>query len=98
MRVNERKGVLDPQVGGAGAVRPEGGAEPPGGSPDIDRVSVSQAARDLALLRVGVGDVGAVDQEKVAGLSAVMARGQYSADLRDVARKLLREILGELVS
>jgi hypothetical protein len=32
----------------------------------------------------------------VRGLQAVMAKGQYSADIRDVARKLLREILGQV--
>jgi anti-sigma28 factor (negative regulator of flagellin synthesis) len=35
---------------------------------------------------------------KVEGLSAVMAKGQYSADVRDVARKLLRHVLEELVA
>ena len=97
MKVNERKGVIDPAVAGS-AVRPDGAAaasEPPAAA---DRVSVSDAARDLARLRSAVGDVNTVGAERVSGLSAVMAKGQYSADVRDVAAKVLRSILGELLS
>ena len=39
-----------------------------------------------------------VDQEKLRGLAAVMARGQYSADLRDVAKKVLRELLSDVLA
>ena len=41
--------------------------------------------------------VDAIRQEKVQGLRAVMAKGQYSADLEDVARALLRDVLGGLL-
>ena len=97
MKVNERKGPIDPAVAGP-AVRPDGGAVAPEPPAAADKVSVSDAARDLARLRGAVGDVNTVDTEKVSGLSAVMAKGQYSADVRDVASKVLRSILGELLS
>jgi anti-sigma28 factor (negative regulator of flagellin synthesis) len=98
MKVSERKGLLDPKIGGPGPVRPDGGAVAPAGPPTIDQVSVSDAARELARLRAEVGDVDTVRVAKVEGLSAVMAKGQYSADVRDVARKVLRHVLGELVA
>jgi hypothetical protein len=60
-------------------------------------VSVSDAARELARLRAEVGDLDAIRGEAVSGLSAVMAKGQYSADFRMVAQKVLRELLGELL-
>jgi anti-sigma28 factor (negative regulator of flagellin synthesis) len=97
MKVNERKGLIDPAVAGP-AVRPDGGAVAPEPPASTDKVSVSDAARDLARLRGEVGDVNTVNVEKVSGLSAVMAKGQYSADVRDVATKVLRSILGELLS
>jgi anti-sigma28 factor (negative regulator of flagellin synthesis) len=97
MKVNERKGAIDPAVAGS-AVRPDGAAAAPEPPAAADRVSVSAAARDLARLRSAVGDVNTVSAERVSGLSAVMAKGQYSADVRDVAAKVLRSILGELLS
>jgi len=97
MKVNDRKGPIDPTVAGP-AVRPDGGVAAPEPPAATDKVSVSDAARDLARLRSAVGDVNTVDMQKVSGLSAVMAKGQYSADVRDVASKVLRSILGELLS
>jgi len=97
MKVNERKGPIDPAVASP-AVRPGGGPVAPEPPAAADRVSVSDAARDLARLRSEVGDVNAVSAERVSGLSAVMAKGQYSADVRAVATKVLRSILGELLS
>jgi anti-sigma28 factor (negative regulator of flagellin synthesis) len=97
MRVNDRKSVLDPRVGGPEPVGAGDGAAPARGSEGGDRVSVSEAARELAILRVGVGDLGALDRARVAGLAARLARGDYSADLREVARRMLRELLGEAV-
>lgn len=94
MKVNDRKGLADPQVIGLGGVRPEGGTPPPT-PPAGDQVSVSEAARELLRLRAEVGDVGAVDQAKVENLASVVAKGQYTADLREVARRLLRELIGE---
>jgi flagellar biosynthesis anti-sigma factor FlgM len=96
MKVNEQKGVTDPRLGGVQGVRPGGGAEAQAAAGG-DQVSLSDAARELARMRAQVGDVGAVDQQKVSGLTAVMAKGQYSADFRDVAKKMMRELLGDLL-
>ena len=60
-------------------------------------MSVSETARGLAALRSELGELNTVRPERLSGLQAVMAKGQYSADLRDVARKILRELLGQLV-
>jgi len=97
MKVDERKGPQAPNVGGPGAIQPAAGTASPSAPSATDQVSVSDTARRLAQLRAEVGDVSvdAVRQEK--GLRAVMAKGQYSADLEDVARKLLREVLGGLL-
>ena len=37
-------------------------------------------------------------EEKVTRLRAVIAQGNYSADIQDVARRFLRELLGELLA
>jgi anti-sigma28 factor (negative regulator of flagellin synthesis) len=58
-------------------------------------VSVSEAARELARLRAEVEDVGVVDPMRVENLASVVAKGQYTADLREVARRLLRELIGD---
>ena len=99
MKVDERKGPQAPNVGGPGAIQPAAGTASPSAPSATDQVSVSDTARRLAQLRAEVGDVSveAVRQEKVQGLRAVMAKGQYTADLEDVARKLLREVLGGLL-
>ena len=99
MKVDERKGPQEPRLGGPGAIQPAAGTSGPSAPPVSDQVSVSDTARRLAQLRAEVGDVrvDAVRQEKVQGLRAVMAKGHYSADLEGVARKLLREVLGELL-
>ena len=99
MKVDDRKGPQQPIVSGAGAIQPAAGTAGPSGTPATDQVSVSDTARRLAQLRAEVGDVSVegIRQEKVEGLRAVMAKGQYSADLEDVARKLLRDALGGLL-
>jgi len=96
----DRKGPQAPSVGGAGAVQPAAGAPTPTSSQANDQVSVSETARQLAQLRAAVGDVepdAAISAAKVEGLRSIMAKGQYSADLEDVARKLLRDALGGLL-
>jgi flagellar biosynthesis anti-sigma factor FlgM len=96
MKVNDRKGVGSPHVVGPSGVRPDGLILPPA-PPAGDQVSVSEAARELARLRAEVGDVGIVDQTKVENLASVVAKGQYTADLREVARRLLRELIGDVL-
>ena len=48
-------------------------------------------------LDVSVGDLDDIDERKVAELSARISRSEYSPDRDDVARKLLSELLGELL-
>ena len=93
MKIDERKGVLDPLVGVPSAHGVDATAFPRA----RDRVNVSETARELAHLRAQLGGVELLRMEKVTGLRAVMAKGSYSADVRDVSRKLLRELLGQLV-
>ena len=93
MKIDERKGVLDPLVG----VLPGHGVGATALSGARDRVSVSETARELVHLRAELGGVELLRMEKVTGLRAVMAKGSYSSDVRDVSRKLLRELLGQLV-
>ena len=81
-----------PSAGGSIAAR----ASLPGAG-GSDQVSVSDLGRELSRLRAEVGDVDGVRLDKVRGLQAVMAKGQYSADIRDVARKLLQELLGQVL-
>jgi flagellar biosynthesis anti-sigma factor FlgM len=97
MKIQDRKGVLDPRLGGPEPVQTDHREAIAPGAGRSDQVSVSDLGRELARLRAEVGDVGDVREEKVRGLQAVMAKGQYSADIRDVARKLLREILGQVL-
>ena len=99
MKVDERKGPQAPNVGGPGAIQPAAGTASPSAPSATDQVSVSDTARRLAQLRAELGDVSVegIRQEKVEGLRAVMAKGQYSADLEDVAQKLLRDVLGGLL-
>jgi flagellar biosynthesis anti-sigma factor FlgM len=101
MKIEDGKGVQGPRVDPTGSSRPAAkgavrGAE--AGAPAGDQVSVSDTARHLAQLRVQVGDPHAVRQDRVASLQSVMAKGQYSADIGDVAEKFLREKLGEILA
>jgi flagellar biosynthesis anti-sigma factor FlgM len=97
MKITDRKSVLETQIDRPDPVRPESGSEVGPGAPPTDRVNVSEGARELSRLRAAVGDLGAVREGRVAGLRAEMAKGQYGADLQDVARKILRELLGEIL-
>jgi len=98
MRVNGRKELPNPLVSGIKAVRHGPLAAPAAAPAADDQVSVSETARQLAILCVGVGNVSLVREGKVTGLRAVMAKGQYSADFQNVARDVLRELLGQLLS
>ena len=48
-------------------------------------------------LQLCVGDLDDIDERKVAELSARISRSEYAPDRDDVARKLLSELLGELL-
>jgi len=97
MKVDDRKTVLDPRVGGTPAPAPGGHAAVGGTAPASDRVSVSDTARDLARLRAAVGDAGTVREEKIAALREAVENGSYHPDVRETAKKLLRELIGDLV-
>ena len=60
-----------------------------------DQVSVSDTARDLAKLRSAVGDPDTVREEKIAKLREAVENGSYHPDVRETAKKLLRDILGD---
>ena len=92
MKVNEPKVLLHQRFG-----RPTGrvfGAR----AGAADRVSVSDMGHLLAGLKAEVGPLDVLREEKVTRLRAVMAKGTYSADIQDVARQFLRELLGQLLA
>ena len=92
MKVNEPKVLLHPRFGG-----PTGRAwEAPTSA--ADRVSVPDMGRLLAGLKGEMGPLDVLREEKVTALRAVMAKGDYSADVQDVARQFLRELLGQLLA
>src|SRR5881394_257442 len=97
MKIDERKGVLDPQLGGVDPLRPDGRAPAAPAPAAGDRVSVSDTARELAGLRGAVGDLGAVRLERVAVLQAAIDAGRYVPDVDATARGLLREMIGDAV-
>ena len=96
MRVDARAEMRGPEIGAAGDLRPG----VPGAAPGTgkDRVSVSAAARALARLRAGIGPVDEVREERVLPLRAGAADGRYRADAAHVARSLLVDVLGHLLS
>jgi anti-sigma28 factor (negative regulator of flagellin synthesis) len=84
MKVKEPKVLLHPLVGGS-----------------TGRVSNGVGASDVGLLASLKSEMGPLDvlrEEKVTRLRAVIARGNYNADVHDVARGLLREVLGQLLA
>jgi len=92
MKVNEPKVLLHPRFGG-----PIGrGSVAPTRAPD--RVGVSDMGRLLVGLTGELGPLDVLREEKVTELRAVVAQGNYSADVQDVARQFLRELLGELLA
>lgn len=99
MKVNDRNRVLiDPRIGGAGGVAPDGGAGATTGPGGGDQVSVSETARALARLKAEVGDPGAADEYRVATVRALTERGGYTPDVRGAAEGFLREAAGDLLA
>jgi flagellar biosynthesis anti-sigma factor FlgM len=102
MKVNERKQVQDPRVGGLpGTVdtTPAGRADD-ANEASSDSVRVSQVARALARLVDHGGALAegltTVRPEVVDPLREAVSKGEYQVDFEGTARKLLREILGDL--
>lgn len=63
-----------------------------------DLMSASEAAREMARLRIVVGNLESIREEKVRELSARVAAGTYRAEPQAVAGAVLRELLGELLA
>lgn len=53
--------------------------------------------RQMAVLRLGVGDLGRMREERVHTLRVAIGAGAYRVEPRLVAVGLLREVLGELL-
>jgi len=60
-------------------------------------VKTSDIGREFVRLQAEVGDVDTLREAVVSGLQAVVESGEYRAELHDVARKLLQEILGQIL-
>lgn len=102
MKVNDRKTIQDPRAGGLpGTVdaAPAGRADE-ASEGSSDSVRVSQVARALARLVDHGGALAegltTVRPEVVDPLRDAVAKGEYRIDFEGTARKLLREILGDL--
>ena len=97
MKVNEPKVLLHPRFGGPTGRVPTGRVwEAPTSA--ADPFSVSDRGRLLVGLTGELGPLDVLREEKVTELRAVVAQGNYSADVQDVARQFLRELLGELLA
>jgi len=96
MNVDERKILLHQQLGGRIDRLPASSGAPLRST--AERIELPRMGHVLASLRTEVGPLHLPRAEKVAGLRAVMAKGNYSADLQDVARKFLRELLEQLLA
>jgi anti-sigma28 factor (negative regulator of flagellin synthesis) len=94
MKIYDRKLEIDPLLGVVAGARPR----PPARASLTDRVDLSSTALALAGLRGELGAVDGVRSGRVAALRGAVASGTYGAPPADVARKVLRELLGELVS
>jgi anti-sigma28 factor (negative regulator of flagellin synthesis) len=93
MKIDERKVTLDALIGDIATAR----ARASGSLGAEDRVEVSAAARVLAELRPALGEVDVVRHDRVIELRATMESGSFRAHPPDIARSLLREVLGQLV-
>jgi flagellar biosynthesis anti-sigma factor FlgM len=100
MKIGDRKN-LDPLGATVGGTVDGAGDRAASGSPDAgsDSVRVSQAARQLArLIARHEAPVDDVRSAKVEPLRAAVAEGRYTVDLQATARKLLHEVVGDLLS
>ena len=93
MKIDDRKIPIDPLLGVVAGAR----ARPPVRSSPPDRVDLSPTALAIAGLRGEIGAAGVVRAERVTALRAAVASGTYAVPPADVARKVLRELLAELV-
>jgi len=96
MRVDARAEILGPEIGAPPDLR----GDVPGTAAGTgnDQVSVSAAAREIARLRAGFGPVDEIRKERVMALRATVAERRYQAEPAHVARSLLVDVLGHLLS
>jgi len=102
MKIGDRKN-LDPLGVGTVGGPADAPAEPPASTDapkaGTDSVRVSQAARELArLIARHEAPADEVRSAKVEPLRAAVADGRYAVDLQATARKLLHEVVGDLLA
>lgn len=102
MKINERKSVQDPRVGGLPGTVDTTPATSAGDAAETsgDSIRVSQVARALARLVDHGGKLAeglhTVRADRVDPLRDAVTSGSYQVDVESTARKLLGEILGDL--
>ncbi len=97
MKINDGKTPINPALEGP-AVHSGRRVTPASGVAADDRVSVSEAARELARLRAEVGPIDVVRAERVGSLRATVSAGRYQPDVGAVAGSVLRELVAQLLA
>jgi anti-sigma28 factor (negative regulator of flagellin synthesis) len=65
---------------------------------DEDRITVPDAARELAFLRSELGPIDGIRRERVEAMRAAVAGGRCQADTSRTASGLLRDVLAQLLA
>lgn len=94
VRINGQNplGAVDRARGRSPSKKAEGrGGE--GGEKAAEKVSLSEREAAAAVVRKASAGVREVDEAKVAEIRAALARGEYKADLRIVAERIIAEAL-----
>ncbi|MBW2061037.1 MAG: flagellar biosynthesis anti-sigma factor FlgM [Deltaproteobacteria bacterium] len=65
--------------------------------PSADKVQLSQQSREIARAKELAETAPAVRQEKVEAIKAKLAAGTYDVEAEDVADRMLKEALQELI-
>lgn len=61
---------------------------------ELDKVEISNAARDMQLAMKALSELPEVRRDKVETIKSEMASGTYKADAGDIVDKLFSEVLG----
>jgi len=85
------------EAGAAGGVKPRGD-QTPAPVAGQDTVELSPLARTLGALRAEVGDVEAIDEQRVAELREALQKGTYQPSSQDIAGALLRELTSNKIA
>jgi len=78
---------------GRSASRKSEGKDADGVSAEGDKVKLSGNGQAMSIAKAAASNVSDVDEAKVAELRAAIARGEYRADLRVVAERVISEAL-----